>query len=167
MTWRNSWNIVSWLFSKSWLPCSHVNICKPLLSCLSHVGVLEYKMRIQTGPGTEAFQEISWIQSFGDISYPFSLVMECLFCEDSSKCENQKYRCDPRSNQRKKEPYGMRVVMLTSITLKQNIVTQNAMDWASFRDKENNTSVEPFNQQEKYLWKWRWNKDIPGRTVET
>lgn len=46
--------------------------------------VLQYKPENQTGPGTKAFQELSWLWFTGDISsFPLSWVSECLFQKDS------------------------------------------------------------------------------------
>lgn len=46
--------------------------------------VLEYKMRMQIEPDTEACQEIPWLQFTGGISSPpFSLVLEDRLQRDS------------------------------------------------------------------------------------
>jgi hypothetical protein len=45
--------------------------------------VLEYEMRVQTGPGAEALQELSWLQSTSDSSSLLPLlVSERLFQKD-------------------------------------------------------------------------------------
>lgn len=52
-------------------------------SCPPHLMVLEYKMRMQIEPDTEACQEIPWLQSTGGISSPpLSLVLEDRFQRD-------------------------------------------------------------------------------------
>jgi hypothetical protein len=49
-----------------------------------YLEVLTYAMRIQTGPGIEAFQELSWLQfTDGISSLPLSLVSKSLLQKDS------------------------------------------------------------------------------------
>lgn len=57
---------------------------KILLVCLHHFVVLVDKMGMQTGPGIEAFQELSWLGSTSDISsFPLPWVLCCLFQKQS------------------------------------------------------------------------------------
>lgn len=61
VTWRNSWNN-GWLsVTTCWQLCI-------LLWKLPTLWGLEYKMEMQTGLGTEACQDLSWLLATGDIS---------------------------------------------------------------------------------------------------
>lgn len=74
MTCRNSWNtetlpLTAWPISICWS---------------SYFLILRYKMKIQIGPNTKAFWELSWLWSAADISsLLLSMVSESLFQKDS------------------------------------------------------------------------------------
>lgn len=57
------------------------------------------RMKTQTGPLMEAFQELSWLLSTSDVSsLPFSLALECLFQEDSCSTWHTESRAEASTN---------------------------------------------------------------------
>ena len=52
---------------KLWAGECRASFCEMFLDSLPHLLVLEYKARVETGHGTEAFQELSWLSSTNDV----------------------------------------------------------------------------------------------------
>lgn len=81
-------------------------------------------MKTRTGPCMEVFQELSWLLSTGDVSsLPFSLVLECLFQEDS--CNTW---CIEQDQRHPKTCQGFLHLSVMFLSLKL-LLTIQCLDW--------------------------------------